>query len=109
MNTTEKQRAELRELADDATNGPWETDGGIIAGVYVPGESEYIGRCVPGEKMWDNAEFIAAANPSTIKDLLADIDELQARIDALMFEFCPQEMTDKQKQRWADSQVKAKS
>jgi hypothetical protein len=35
------------------------------------------------------------------------IKELEARIDWLMLEYCPEEMTEEQKQRWADSQEPA--
>lgn len=34
----------------------------------------------------------------------AELDRLQARVDALMLEFCPNEMTALQMQRWAANQ-----
>jgi regulator of replication initiation timing len=33
--------------------------------------------------------------------------QLESRIDWLMLEYCPEEMTEEQKQRWADSQEPA--
>lgn len=35
------------------------------------------------------------------------VDALQAQIDRLMLEHCPEEMTTEQKKRWKDSQVPA--
>lgn len=35
-------------------------------------------------------------------------DANQAKIDALMFEYCPDEMTDEQKHKWAISQAASK-
>lgn len=37
-------------------------------------------------------------------ELEAERDELQAKVDALMFEYCPDEMTPEQKDNWARSQ-----
>ena len=34
-------------------------------------------------------------------------ERMQARIDALMLEYCPDEMSDEQKQNWAANQVPA--
>lgn len=37
-------------------------------------------------------------------ELARKCDALQAKIDALMLEYCPDEMTDEQKEEWARSQ-----
>jgi len=36
--------------------------------------------------------------------LLAEVDSRQAKIDALMLEFCPGQMTEEQKSNWAHQQ-----
>lgn len=41
--------------------------------------------------------------------LMAEVDARQAKIDALMLEFCPDEMTAEQKENWARNQRPAKS
>lgn len=60
------------------------------------------------------ARLIAAANPAVIHSLLAELDEArkdasskQARIDALMLEYCPDEMTAEQIADWGAAQVAA--
>ena len=42
-----------------------------------------------------------------MKSIIAHIDAQQARIDALMLEFCPEEMTEEQKAECARNQVPA--
>lgn len=42
-----------------------------------------------------------------IREIVAHIDAQQARIDALMLEFCPEEMTEEQRAEWARNQVPA--
>lgn len=73
---------ELKRLAEEATQGPWE-DGDRWVFV-VPGESEppltrlkNVLRDVPEAQA--NATLIAAANPATILALIARIEELEAR------------------------------
>lgn len=49
-----------------------------------------------------------APRRTTLEHLAADcIEELEARVDALMLEYCPDEMTDEQKARWAAHQSAA--
>lgn len=42
----------------------------------------------------------------TIKDLRIELDKAYAKIDALMLEYCPEEMTQEQKDNWAYNQRK---
>lgn len=42
-------------------------------------------------------------------DIKADNTKLQAKIDSLMLEFCPDRMTEEQKDNWADHQKAVKS
>ena len=39
------------------------------------------------------------------RELARERDSLQAKIDALMFEYCPDEMTEEQIDNWANHQV----
>lgn len=40
-----------------------------------------------------------------INQLRKDLEALQAKIDRLMLEYCPEEMTEEQKANWAKHQV----
>lgn len=116
---------ELREALDAGpTDGPWKADqwtsdeGGCYGWSFSAGgyllplsdmETDNPAECDA------NARYIAAANPATIRSLLAELDAArrdaeakQARIDALMLEHCPDEMTDEQVASWGDAQVAAK-
>lgn len=48
--------------------------------------------------------FRAAVSQDNIVALLAELDARQAKIDALMLEFCPNEMTDAQRVNWENHQ-----
>ena len=82
--TTPEERAELARLASDmaTTPGPW---------VVPDADDEYVGPAdvvsdgVPGER-WiicehagADARYIAAADPDTIRRLLADLDAAEER------------------------------
>jgi hypothetical protein len=47
-----------------------------------------------------SAEKLAGEAADALERLQADAASKQARIDELMWEYCPQEMTDAQKQEW---------
>jgi hypothetical protein len=51
-----------------------------------------------------DAAYIAAANPATILSLIARIEELEAKVDSLMLEWCPDEMTPEQIEKWGSNQ-----
>lgn len=70
----------LREKALKATQGPWSSNSeGDIAPASDQGNNGYwvahLEDCGPNWKA--NADFIAAANPSTILSLLDEIDRLR--------------------------------
>ena len=86
--TTPEERAELARLASDmaTTPGPWvvpDTDDEYV------GPADVVSDGVPGER-WiicehagADARYIAAANPDTIRRLLADLDAAEARLAAV--------------------------
>lgn len=49
------------------------------------------------------AKFLAAAKD--VGEKFSEIDRLQARIDALMYEYCPDEMTPEQVEAWGTHQA----
>ena len=49
-------------------------------------------------------EFLDVMEPRAIKKLLEIIDEQQAKIDSLMLEYCPDEMTEEQLENWEKHQ-----
>jgi hypothetical protein len=50
-------------------------------------------------------QFATRKSNETIVDLAKRNSALQAKIDALMLEFCPEEMTQEQIERWGENQV----
>lgn len=71
---------ELKAKALAATPGPWIADQYFVGTTYgrhniVSGASE--------KQMSENAEFIAAANPAAILDLIAELEEVKDERDAL--------------------------
>lgn len=77
----------LEALADTATHGPWTyegvgftDDGGQYREVTSPAEIIFGEWSGPSE---ENAAFIAAANPATIKSLIASAREAAAEIKRL--------------------------
>lgn len=61
----------------------------------------------PTERPEADASFIAACHPEALHALLEEREAMQAKIDALMLEFCPGEMTAEQLERWASHQKAA--
>jgi hypothetical protein len=99
---TDEQRAELKRLAEAATKGPWhwvnpENDAPRATGEYRASlrtvwERPALGGAYSlpefildaeeirdGEHMEANAGFIAAANPSAVLDLLADVEHAETQ------------------------------
>ena len=83
-------RNKLRELCEKATPGEWEywtsnsmkrivaeTGGDVI---WATRYSNYDGTPVMDEKQEGNLEFIAAANPSTVLELLDKIEALELKL-----------------------------
>lgn len=50
-------------------------------------------------------QFATRKSNETVVDLAKRNCALQAKIDALMLEFCPEEMTQSQIERWGENQV----
>lgn len=93
-------RVRLLELAKSATPGPW--------AVTEDAENGGALKHAPWDEMpAKDIAFIAAANPATVIELVRLLDAQQARIDALMLEFCPDEMTEVQLADYAAAQVVA--
>lgn len=91
---TPDQLRELREKAEKATPGPWETAETPGFGhdhapyTVVNGDNEQITECwdnTPGawkpEQNEGNAAFIAAANPQTVIALLDEIERLREALN----------------------------
>lgn len=90
-------RDRLRELAENATPGPWEADldrHGETRGIWPtgPGEEQIIGSYVAADgydsQGWtggtdENLEFIAAAR-TAVPQLLDQIDQQEAELDSWM-------------------------
>ena len=95
--------AELRKLALAATEGPWHShDSCNCCGVY----SVQFGRIATAHgRNPHNAAYIAAAHPQAMIERMDSKKALQAKIDMLMLEYCPDEMTQAQKDEWAANQV----
>lgn len=87
---------ELKELARNATPGPWEAGDDDISGkknIYARQEDDHsihdwhIAK-VTYAGTEDDARYIAAANPKTILDLIAEIERLQARDSTQSVSLC---------------------
>ena len=88
-------REKLRKLAEAATPGPWEADGGEISQHWSSLEPwlEIVGKreaCGPycyggtaGVERTEDAEFIAAANPASVLGLLDQLDAAEAKLAAV--------------------------
>lgn len=80
----------LRELAEQATPGPWKHKDGLIDGpnyaeVIYTGPVDCMAYCYGGSSTieWErdvDAEFVAAANPTVVLDLLDRIATLTTQV-----------------------------
>ncbi len=78
----------LRALAENATPGPWEADDNQpfsrdLQGIFAPGERRYVLKVEFDEQPENpaDAEFIAAANPATVLDLLDRLERAEAALE----------------------------
>ena len=80
----------LEKLADEATPGPWKAVGTIYEHMNCEvrggkkGEGQAIAQVWDGPHAFKDGQWIAAANPATIKSLIAELKEarkLLTRID----------------------------
>lgn len=83
---TEKRIRELREIVTV-----------VAAGGSESVDAEWAEIC-------DLALSRSPAREVQVNNLLAALDAKQAKIDALMLEFCPGEMSDEQRREWASNQ-----
>lgn len=115
--------AELKALAQAATKGPWHasdtyTDNGQFSGVDICADNGSMLLSEDSGPGAADAAFIAAANPAVVLDLIAQLEAAkvaeqpectqclakQAKIDALMLEHCPNEMSPEQMAEWGKHQ-----
>jgi len=80
----------LRQLADRATPGPWEEENGEVW-IMRNGTANSIltsicGDDTSGQQDFDNARFIAAANPATVLALLDELEDKDKSIAKLQSE-----------------------
>ena len=80
---------------DNKYNRDWSVEAKLRAKLYVVLDTHKI-------KRQENA--IQELKEVSIK-LIKENNALQAKIDSLMLEFCPEEMTQDQIERWEESQV----
>jgi hypothetical protein len=101
-----KSNEELRPIVEAATPGPWfyrkdEEDHAAA----VAHEHGWVEAILPsGEQENNDARFCATFNPAKVKAMLDQIDAQQEKIDALMLEYCPDEMTHEQIDEWEKHQ-----
>ena len=79
-----KDHRKLEELALEATPGPWQaysTHGRIFIESLV---NEMHVVCETPKKQWlKDSDFIAAANPRTVLDLIGEIRRLETKIETI--------------------------
>lgn len=100
----------LRKLAEAATPGPWVEDIESIGQDCNHGQSYYC--CGPYHQRGPEAEarsrsdaaYIAAANPTAILALLAELSALRAEVEALRADFETYEKTLTQISQWLSVQ-----
>jgi hypothetical protein len=84
MNEQAVSYTELRAALEGATPGPWSAGGALVGKIPADDDAysdyEPIAFCEGGHR---NAAYIAAANPATIRALLAERDALRAEVDGL--------------------------
>ncbi|MCD0236429.1 ead/Ea22-like family protein, partial [Enterobacter kobei] len=84
MSNIDKQA--FRQLATKATPGPWEEENGEVwimrNGTATSILTGVCGDDTSGQQDFDNARFIAAANPAAV---LALLDELEAKDKSISF------------------------
>ena len=77
----------LKELAKNATPGPWHEQHEIAYGVDIEDSNgDWLAQsnkvCVGANQATKNAQYIAAANPETILKLIESVEEMERALDA---------------------------
>ena len=81
----------LRELAEKATEGPWETDAGnsILTAYTIPLDYDGMGMKIQIGEMGlthtKDAEFIAALNPTVAIELIERIEKAEEALKEYQF------------------------
>lgn len=81
----------LENLADEATPGPWKAVGTIYEHMNCEvrggrkGEGQAIAQVWDGPHAFKDGQWIAAANPVTIKDLIAELKEARSTVEELLY------------------------
>ena len=77
----------LEKLADEATPGPWKAVGTIYEHMNCEvrggkkGEGQAIAQVWDGPHAFKDGQWIAAANPATIKALIAELKEARGLLE----------------------------
>ena len=92
--------SKLKGLAEAATPGPWKQDGdqvtqyGQVVGVYIAREDgarigQTFSNCLvkTAEHCRANAEFIAAAHPGAVSELISENEALRKALAGMLFAF----------------------
>lgn len=81
----------LEKLADEATPGPWKAVGTIYEHMNCEvrggkkGEGQAIAQVWDGPHAFKDGQWIAAANPATIKALIAELTEARGLLESAKF------------------------
>ena len=71
----------LEKLADEATPGPWERSDWTHDGYVISANAGWLGEI----ENKSDAAFIAAANPATIKALIAELKAGREAVEELLY------------------------
>ncbi|MBK0415255.1 hypothetical protein JD974_12645 [Chromobacterium haemolyticum] len=82
-----EQLAELASLARAATPGPWHTDRMPYTERILSGNDFYVARTFGMRQRDLNAAYIAAANPATVLELIADNEAKATELAAIIAEW----------------------
>lgn len=118
MTYNRKRADELLEIVGKATPGPWHlhvmgkafvgngVKGNLKAIVHVSSDQLDDLTAAARLRVLSDAEAIATLPDlaQCLRDAMAEVAALQAKIDALMLEHCSDEMTPEQKANWAKHQ-----
>lgn len=100
-------RDRLRALADAATPGPWRQpdDEDSIRGAWSDAAERWVVQQYDGEPTTDDAAFIAAADPDTIRQLLDTLDQVEDEANAIRAELGTLLRLAEERQRVAEAKV----
>lgn len=78
-------KVKLKALAESATKGPWGYDGSYVCPARTEDGTTYVEswRSVADCAQPENTKFIAAANPAAVLALLAENEQLLAKLEQI--------------------------